>query len=243
MKKAVIYIILSLIGIPGSLVAKEPSNWEEFLLHVDMAYYIYTGAMNGKKTTKEMKEKEKQKYLKGAATGNDWCSFVLGRIYYDEGEYFEAYKHFMDVSQKYNGLADFYLGRMYLDGNGTKVDYDKAIFHYKKVINSTLDIKIRKGAAYDISVIYGEKHKDDRPRILLRNSPEMKEARMKIAWLYVAYWMGCKTIRVKGTILTPTKDKILIDYLANIERSNDSLTVSEIKNQALEICSGIDGCK
>ena len=243
MKKAVIYIILSLIGIPEALVSKESIDWEKFLLHVNIAYWIYTGELNGQKTSKEMKEKEKQKYLKCAATGNSRCSFILGEIYYNEGEYFEAYRHFMDVSQKYNGPADYRLGDMCLHGKGTEVDYDKAIFHYKKAIDSTLKIEMRRGAAHNISAAYQTKHQDDKPKIVQRDSPEMKESRMSIAWLYVEHWMGQQTVQLKGTILTPTKNKRLIDFLANIERSNDPLTVSEIKNQAFEICSGIEGCK
>jgi tetratricopeptide (TPR) repeat protein len=240
MKKTglILTVILSLWG--AFTEAREaPIDWDHFQFQLSVAGYVY----NQKGVPPGFKEEQKKKWANAAAEGDLLSAYILGRIYYSEGDYHQAYKYFMIVSDKCNGPADSYIGYLYANGMGVNVDFDRAIYHYKKVVDSSLGLAKRSQAAIDIASSYQDKHANDKPMIIRRDSPKMREAYMAPAWQYVAYWMGQKTIMIRGTLLKPSTKMNLFDRLANGERENDSLSVSQVKGQAMEICAQIEGCK
>ncbi len=234
----ILTVILSLWGAFAE-AQEAPINWDKFLSDVSVARYVY--AYN--RTADSDFDGDVKAWVNAANEGDLHSAYLLGIIYYSEGDYHQAYKYFMKVSDKCNGPADFYIGYLYANGMGVNVDFDRAIYYYKKVVDSSLGLAKRSQAAIDIASSYQAKHANDKPMIMRRDSPEMREFYMAPAWEYVAYWMGQKTIMIKGTLLKPPTEMNFADWLANSERKNDSLSVSQVKGQAMEICAQIEGCK
>lgn len=168
MKKAVIQLFLGFsicCFFVSAQADHEPIKWDEFLYNIKVSQWVY--AKQG--LSKQAQKEELAKYIQWAENGDEYFSYLLGKIYYDQKQYSKAIKYFTEFSKIHDGAADYYLGNIYDVEWEENIDHDRAIFHYKKVVFGGNNITIRAEAALNISGAYMRRDKD-RPNIIAKEA-------------------------------------------------------------------------
>ena len=225
--------IILVLFMHTSLATCEDIDWENIRYHVRIAEF----AVYEQGGSEESSQKNYINLKKRADAGEVFATFFIAYDYYFKNDYENASKYFKSLSEKCDGPADSFIGHMYAEGLGTDKDLNMAIIFYKKHVSSNDAVKYRARAAYNISKAYDEKNGDLPTTFAHKDSVEMREAQMSTAWLYVSLWMGHETAYIANN-----KEIPLAQFINSIELKNDPQKMTWVKEQALEICSSINGC-
>lgn len=82
-----------------------------------------------------------------------WAAFSDGAVAYSMGQYEKAYNILRSIAETTNDshtpLAEYYLGMMYMNGQGVKLDYSKASEWFRKAAENRLP-----EAQYKLGTLY-----------------------------------------------------------------------------------------
>lgn len=170
---------------------------------------------------------------KCADGGNYMCSSSIGNILFDKEKYAQAYPFLLAASKKYDGVHDEILGQMYGKGTGVLLNYDKAIYHFKKAAKDGSF-----SAAYNLSWIYEMKSRS----CGAYNSKDYAARRYNRvrahAWARVASALGQKECHYTNGDSA--------DLSTHINEDRELLGrlgwLSEANQISAEICSSVKGC-